>query len=68
MPRFQEFIFDNAKNTRGTFNILLNIWDGVFAKLVNGLKPLAINMNSSAIDLYQGYECVTESTIKNKVA
>ena len=44
-----------------------NIYDGAFAKLVNGLKPLAINTNSSIIDVYQGSESATESTTKGEV-
>ena len=67
MRRFQGFILDNAKNTSRTFKTLLNIQDGTFAKLVKGLKPLAVNTNSSIIDVYQGSKCATESTIKEEV-
>ena len=62
--RFQAFIFDNVRNTRGTFKILLNIYGRAFGKLGNGLKPLAIKINSSIIDVYQGSECSTDSIIK----
>ena len=55
------------KNTRNTLKTLLNIYDGAFAKFVNGWKPLAISMNSSIIEVYQGSECAAESTTKVEV-
>ena len=36
-------------------------------KLVNGSKPLAINTNSSIIDVYQGSELATEGTTIEEV-
>ena len=39
--RFQESIFDNAKNTRGTFKTLLNISDGFFFKVSKRLKTVS---------------------------
>ena len=62
--RFQAFIFDNVRNTRATFKILLNIDDGAFGKLVNDLKPLSVEINSLIIDVYQESECSTDSIIK----
>ena len=64
---FKNFVFDNVKNTRGTFKIMFKIYDSDFSKLVNGFKPLTINTNSSIVDVYQGCECATESTTKEEV-
>ena len=58
--RYEAFIFGYARNIKGTFKTLLNIYNGDFPNSVNGLKPFATHTNSSIILVCQGSEWATE--------